>query len=64
MPDGKPTIAPLVILGTMVIMSIITLAIVFYAHSRRTEPYLDTKMRKVKKVPKPKPVQAPSSPER
>ena len=53
MPDGKPTKAPLIIFGTMVTMSVITVGIVFYTHSQRTEPYLDTKMRRVIRVERP-----------
>ncbi len=58
MPDGKPTKAPIIIFGTMVTMSIITVGIVFYTHSRRTEPYLDTKMRRTRRMPRPSPVPA------
>ena len=55
MPDGKPTKAPLIIFGTMVTMSIVSVGIVFYTHSQRTEPYLDTKMRRVIRVKRPAP---------
>ena len=52
MPDGKPTKAPLIVFGTMATMSFISIGVVFYTHSRRTEPYLDTKMRRVKTIEK------------
>ncbi len=48
MPDGAPSKAPLIIFGTMLTMSIVTVAIVLITHSQRTEPYLDTKMRRVR----------------
>lgn len=60
MPDGKPTMAPVIIFGTMVTMSIISVGVVFYFHSQRTEPYLDTKMRRVKKVKRPAPAPTPA----
>jgi hypothetical protein len=44
---GKAGKAPLIIFGTMVVMSIITVAIVFLTHAGRTEPYLQSKMRRV-----------------
>ena len=39
--------APLIIFGTMVGMSIITVAIVFLTHAKRSEPYLQSKKRRV-----------------
>ncbi len=62
MPDGKPTKAPLIIFGTMVTMSIITVGIVFFTHARRTEPYLDSKMRRVKEVEPKAPTSEADSP--
>ncbi|MCP4443833.1 MAG: hypothetical protein GY811_00625 [Myxococcales bacterium] len=63
MPDGKPTKAPIIIFGTMVTMSIVSVSTVFYTHSQRTEPYLDNKMRRVKQVefPEDREVEAPTS---
>ncbi len=61
MPDGKPTKAPVIIFGTMVSMSIITVGIVFYTHSQRTEPYLDTKMRRKRVIRRPRPAPTPST---
>ncbi len=60
MPDGKPTKAPLIIFGTMVTMSVISVGMVFYTHSQRTEPYLDTKMRRVIRVKRPAPAPTPA----
>ncbi len=40
--------APIIILGTMVVMSVITISFVFIAHLRRDQPYLDSKMRVVR----------------
>ena len=49
-PADKPAKAPQIIFGTMVGMSIVTVAIVFYTHSQRTEPYLQSKKRRVQYV--------------
>jgi len=48
MPDGKPTKAPIIIFGTMVLMSFVAVAAVFIAHARRSEPYLQSKIRRVR----------------
>lgn len=48
----------------MVTMSIISVGIVFYTHSQRTKPYLDTQMRRVRRVKRPAavaPTPAPAS---
>ncbi len=45
--DASLTKAPLIIFGTMVLMSIVTIAFVFVTHYERTEPYLDSKLRRV-----------------
>lgn len=53
MPDDKPSKAPLIIFGTMVTMMVVSVSIVFITHSRRTEPYLDSKMRRVRQRVRP-----------
>ena len=48
MPDGKPTKAPIIIFGTMLLMSFAAIAVVFIYHSGRSEPYLQSKIRRVR----------------
>jgi hypothetical protein len=50
MPSGHPTKAPLIILGTMFTMSLITVVVVAVGHCNRDKPYLDSKMIKVRYV--------------
>ena len=45
--DHSLTKAPLIILGTMLLMSIVTVTAVLVTHYKRTEPYLDSKLRRV-----------------
>ena len=60
MPEVKPTKAPLIIFGGVLGISIVCVAIVLVTHSRRTEPYLDTKMRRVRTIVRPAPVEPPA----
>lgn len=53
--SDKPAKAPQIIFGCMVGMSIVTVAIVFYTHSQRTEPYLQSKKRRLQYVEVKKP---------
>lgn len=62
MPEGKPTKAPLIIFGGVLGISIVCVGIVLVTHSQRTEPYLDTKMRRVRTMVRPAPVE-PAAPE-
>ena len=61
MPDGKPSKAPLIIFGTLISMSVVTVTIVFVTHSQRTEPYLDTKARRVRTMRRPPAASRPSA---
>lgn len=48
MPSGEPTKAPLIILGSMFSISIITVSVVAIGHCNRDQPYLDSKMIRVR----------------
>ena len=50
MPEGKPTKAPLIIFSSIIGISLICLFVVLYTHANQKEPYLNPKIRKVRRV--------------
>jgi hypothetical protein len=46
--------APIIIFGTMVAMSLVTVAIVFVKHAQRDQPYLQSKLRRVRHMQQPR----------
>ncbi len=61
MPSGTPTKAPLIIFGCILGISIICVGLVAITHLRRTEPYLDSKMRRIRRVKRAQPPTPPSA---